>query len=88
VIPLGPARFMFDAADPLQPWQVSTEDGLLDLRFTPEGARREDKNLVVAVSRYVQPIGVFDGWVKAAPDAAPVPVAGLAGVTEDHFSRW
>lgn len=86
--PLGPAIFDYTPGDASAPWHVRTEDGLLDLHFTPEGARSEDKNLVVAASRYVQPIGVFNGWVRAGADAEPVRVVNLAGVTEDHFSRW
>lgn len=88
LIPLGAAVFDYDPTDPMAPWHVHTEDGLLDLQFQPEGIRREDKNLLVAVSRYVQPIGSFSGWVKPAPDAAPRKVDRLGGVTEDHFSRW
>lgn len=88
LIPLGPAHFDYDRTRPLAPWRIHTEDGLLDLQFTPEGARREDKNLLVAASRYIQPIGSFSGWVKAAPHAAPRAVEKLAGVTEDHYSRW
>jgi hypothetical protein len=88
IIPLGAARFDFDAAAPMQPWHVHTEDGLLDLHFTPEGLRRDDKNLLIAVSKYVQPIGTFSGWVKAHAGAPPIAVDRLAGVTEDHHSRW
>lgn len=88
LIPLGAARFGFDARDPMAPWQVATDDGLLDLVFTPEGMRHEDKNLIVAASHYVQPIGTFSGWVRTAPDAPKVPVSKLPGVTEDHRSRW
>lgn len=88
LIALGAAHFAYNAADPLQPWRVSTDDGLLDLHFTPEGARREDKNLGFAASRYVQPVGVFNGWVKAHASATPQAVRNLVGVTEDHFSRW
>jgi len=87
-IPLGPAQFDFDAAQPLSPWHIRTEDGLLDLVFTPEGARRANRNLLIAASRYVQPVGTFAGTVRAAPDAPLREVAGLLGVTEDHFSRW
>lgn len=88
LIALGSARFEYTPSDPMAPWHVHTEDGLLDLQFEPEGMRREDKNLLVAASRYVQPIGSFSGWVKAAPDAPPRMVSRLGGVTEDHFSRW
>ena len=88
LISLGAARFVFDPADPMAPWQVSTTDGLLELTFTPEGMRHEDKNLIVAASHYVQPIGTFSGWVRPAPGAATVVIKQLPGVTEDHRSRW
>ena len=88
LMPLGAAVFDYDRNDPMAPWHIRTKDGLLDLHFEPEGMRHEDKNLLVAVSRYVQPIGSFSGWVKAAPDAPPREVRRLCGVTEHHFSRW
>lgn len=88
LIPLGQARFDYDRANPAAPWHIATDDGLLDLHFKPEGARREDKNLLIAASRYIQPIGSFSGWVKSAPDAAPRKIERLVGVTEDHYSRW
>lgn len=87
-VALGAARFEFDAARPMTPWRVSTEDGLLDLVFTPEGARAENRNLGFAASHYVQPVGTFAGWVKPSTDAAPRRVEQLLGVTEDHRSRW
>lgn len=88
LIVLGRAYFEFDASQPLKPWRVFTDDGLLDLSFTPEGARQEDRNLLIAASHYVQPVGTFNGWVKAHADAPVKPVTGLLGVTEDHRSRW
>lgn len=80
--PLGAARFEFDAARPLRPWRVSTDDGLLDLVFTPEGLRAADRNLGFAASHYVQPVGSFSGRVLTRQ------VSGLPGVTEDHRSLW
>lgn len=87
-IPLGAAHFDFDPAEPLKPWRIATDDGLLDLVFTPEGMRSANKDMRVAASRYVQPVGVFEGWVRAAPGASPRRVHRLLGVTEDHCSRW
>lgn len=87
-IALGAARFEFDPGRPLAPWQVSTDDGLLDLVFTPEGARAATKDLGLAASHYVQPVGTFAGTLRAAPGAVPRQIAGLLGVTEDHRSRW
>lgn len=88
LISLAEARFDFNPDDPMQAWHISTVDGLLDLHFHPEGLRAENKNLLIAVSRYVQPIGTFKGWVRANPDAPKREVDKLVGVTEDHFSRW
>lgn len=88
LIPLARADFEYDAAQPMRPWHITTADGLLDLHFHPEGMRAENKNLLIAASRYVQPIGTFEGWVRASPEAAPRRISQLAGVTEDHFSRW
>lgn len=88
LIALGAARFEFDPAQPLRPWHVHTDDARLDLRFTPEGARQADLDLGLVASHYVQPVGTFDGWVRAAPGDAKRPVQGLLGVTEDHRSKW
>lgn len=88
LIPLGAAQFEFDEGDPLAPWRVRTEDGLLDLRFEPQGARAAHTNVIVAASRYVQPVGLFQGTVRRSPHATPVRVQDLLGVTEDHHSRW
>lgn len=88
LIPLGAAHFEFDSQQPLSPWRVWTADGLLDLQFTPEGARQQDRNLLIAASHYVQPIGCFHGWVKPSAQAQARRVEHLLGVTEDHRSTW
>ena len=85
---LAPAHFLYDNSDPLSPWHIFTEDDLLELFFTPEGARRENKKMVVASSRYLQPIGIFSGWVRSAPDQPKRIVTQMMCVTEDHSSRW
>lgn len=69
-------------------WLLRTGDGLLDLRFTPEGTRRDDKQLLVASSRMRQHVGRFDGWVRASLDTPRRAVAGLAGLAEDYRARW
>lgn len=87
-IALGAAQFDFDAARPMAPWRVRTDDGLLDLVFTPEGARAQDRDLFIAASHYVQPVGTFAGTVRDAPGAPLREIRDLLGVTEDHRSRW
>lgn len=85
---LGNAEFGFDPQHPLAPWRIRTDDGLLDLVFEPEGARQEQKNLWVAASYYVQPIGTFSGTVRPHAQGPVHQVKRLVGVTEDHRSRW
>lgn len=88
LIPLGAAHFDFNEKEPLSPWRVCTEDGLLDLMFTPEGARQDDRDIFIAASYYIQPVGTFHGTVRRRADSAPMRVESLLGVTEDHRSRW
>ncbi len=88
LIALDAAQFEFDVMQPLQPWRVWTVDGLLDLQFRPEGARQQDRNLGIAASHYVQPIGFFSGWVRPSAEAPARRVEHLLGVTEDHRSTW
>lgn len=76
------------AVEPGGAWTMATRDGLLDLRFVPEGTRRDDKNLLLAGSCLTQHVGRFDGWAKAAPDAAPCKISGLTGLAEDYSARW
>lgn len=85
LVPLGAVRTDVEAGGA---WSMATNDGLLDLRFTPEGTRRDDKNLLLAESRLTQHVGRFDGWVKAGPDAPPRKVSGLTGLAEDYSARW
>jgi hypothetical protein len=88
LIRLAAASFDFDPADPLAPWRIRTADGLVDLAFRPEGARREDTNLGLARSRYVQPVGTFSGIVRRSLNSPGQTVHDLLGVTEDHFALW
>jgi hypothetical protein len=88
IVPLAAARFEVEGSGALAPWRVRTDDELVDLRFTPEGVRRDDKQLVVASSRLIQQVGTFEGWIKPAPGAAPRKVERLTGLTEDYHARW
>jgi hypothetical protein len=88
LIRLGPAVFDCDPTDPQRPWRIRTADGLLDVAFQPQGARREDTNLLLAKSRYVQPIGTFSGTLRRSPEEAGQSFSDLLGVTEDHFALW
>ncbi|MET0323206.1 MAG: DUF2804 domain-containing protein [Duganella sp.] len=85
---LAPAHFLYDARDALSPWHIFTEDDLLELYFTPEGARRDARKNLLAASRFLQPVGSFTGWVRSSVDEPKRIVNHLMGVTEEHASRW
>jgi hypothetical protein len=83
----GHAKFELDESEPLRPWRVTTDDGRVDLRFTPEGARREDIDLKIIASQYVQPFGNFEGTIRDAT-GQEIRIAELPGVVERHRARW
>jgi hypothetical protein len=86
VHPVGAAEIVYDASAPRGTWRIRTPDGAVDLTFRPEGERRQDKDLIIARSRYLQPIGAFSGTIRLP--GAELLVADLPGVTEDHTARW
>lgn len=84
---VGEGRFTFDRAHPLAPWQVTTTDGAVDLRFDPVGMHAEERDLVLIRSNFVQPVGTFHGTLRL-PDREEIPIDGVAGVVEDQSVRW
>lgn len=84
--PVGPATFRFNAADPLDPWQISTEDGTVDVTFRPLHAHRDVRNLRILRSRFVQPLGFFTGGLRFG--GRGITLSELPGVTEDQDMLW
>ena len=84
--PVGPARFRFSSADPMDLWQVSTDDGSVRLTFRPLHAHRDVRDLLVLRSRFVQPLGFFAGTLRFR--GREVTLAELPGVTEDQDMLW
>ena len=84
--PLARARFTYAKEDLLQPWAVSTEDGAVQLSFQPLHVHREERDLKVVVSHFAQPLGLFEGTLRAG--GRTLQVKALPGVTEDQDMRW
>jgi hypothetical protein len=84
--PLGPAHFRFNAADPLDPWELKTDDGAVQLTFRPLHAHRDARDLLLVRSRFVQPLGFFSGTLRFG--TRTVELAALPGVTEDQDMLW
>jgi hypothetical protein len=84
---LPDVRFTFDRDQPLSPWRIKSDDGSVDLAFHAAGMHREQRNLIVAKSRFAQVAGEFTGKLRG-PDGRSVEVVALPGVVEDQFVRW
>lgn len=81
LIPLAQANFDYQPGDLLQPWRISTVDGLVDVQFWPDGQRAEHLNAVFLKSRFAQPFGRFEGRIAGQA------VSGH-GVVEEHEALW
>lgn len=87
IVPVASPRFLFDAAHLQNSWQLQTPDGAVDLRFTPKGMHREDRDLMLVENHFAQIAGTFSGTLKDASGKVHR-VDGLPGVTEDQRVLW
>ena len=83
---VSPARFAFEAKATMSPWRIVSEDNRVDLTFVPGGEHREERNLLIARSYFVQVFGTFEGTVNAG--SGPVRISGVPGVAEDQQITW
>lgn len=86
LIPLSRARFTWNKHDPLDAWDVETDDGIVQLKFRPIAAHKEHRDLKLVKSWFVQPVGLFEGILTV--DGKSMPVKALPGVTEDQDILW
>ncbi len=86
LFPVGRARFEWNRSDVLEKWRVRTVDGAIDLTFTPLAVHREYRDLKLVISRFAQPVGLWEGTVTV--NGVTHSIHGVPGVTEDQFVRW
>lgn len=84
--PLGEGRFSFDPGVPTRPWTLRTEDGV-DLTFEPSAVHRETHHLGWVSSRFLQPIGIYQGRIEI-PGEGSIKVKNVPGVAEDQAVLW
>lgn len=87
LLPVGGVQFQFDRDLPLQPWQIHSGDGQVELSFRGHGLHREHLNLVVLASNFKQVFGCFQGTLRP-PGRAPVGIDNLWGFVEDQYVKW
>ncbi|WP_396587023.1 DUF2804 domain-containing protein [Bermanella sp. R86510] len=86
-IKLDRAQFKFNRSNRMQEWFVTSSDGRVDLRFEPEGERKEKVNAVLIASNFTQLFGRFYGTVKDTNGDVHT-INGALGFCEDHYAKW
>lgn len=84
-IPLDKAEFSFTHPAEKSAWHIITNDNIMDMRFTPVGARKDYINVGFLKHQFVQPFGKFEGNIRL--DGKQIPFTAY-GVTENHHSIW
>jgi hypothetical protein len=79
-------RFVFDRADVMEPWQITTEDGTVRLRFEPLAAHNEYLDVKLLRSLFIQPMGHFSGEIDV--DGRTYVLDRIPGVAEDQDILW
>ena len=87
LIQLGKANYTFDKNDTMKPWTIRTEDGHVDLVFTPLGKRAKEIDMGLLASVFEQPFGYFSGTVRDRSGKV-YELQKVPGVVEDHEARW
>ena len=87
MIKIGRSKFEYDAKDTLLPWKISSEDGSVDIVFSPQGKRQQSIDYKIISSRFQQPFGLFSGTCTL-PDGRRVIIDNQPGVVEEHHARW
>lgn len=73
--------------DIMQTWKIFTNDGRVDLTFSPKGIRQEMIDFKVIVSWYRAPVGNFNG--KLTDDDGKVhEIKDFFGIAEHHKVTW
>ena len=85
---LGTTRFLFSRHNGnKEGWHVVSENGQVDLYFTPRNVRSEKLNLLVLKSNFRQFIGDFNGTIHDN-SGNTYRLSNVLGLTEDHYAKW
>jgi hypothetical protein len=65
-------------------WTITNPN--VSLRFSPQDQRSQHVNVKIIASKYIQPLGYFDGQIHH--NGETINVSKMPGVTEIHDSIW
>ncbi|MEN9464746.1 MAG: hypothetical protein RL217_927 [Pseudomonadota bacterium] len=78
--------FRFDRYQKHLGWQLKSNDGIVDLHFTPKGQRQDKTNAFIIASNFTQYFGQYRGEIRLADET--LILDGQWGLTEDHYAKW
>jgi hypothetical protein len=79
--------FKYSSADFMQPWQMSSPDGRLELVFTPFVERVAETNVLLLTSKVHQMFGRYNGYI-ISDNGEKIQVENLVGWAEEHHAKW
>jgi hypothetical protein len=82
---LDQADFYFNHPADKNNWTIQSKDGIVEMRFMPWGARKENIHLGLLKHQFIQPFGKFEGNISLHGNRTPFTAYG---VTEQHESLW
>ena len=80
-------KFVFDERDPDSQWYITSNDGKIDLVYSPESQRSEKVYAVAVASRFIQFMGTFEGKITT-DSGETIMLKNCPGWTEDHYAKW
>lgn len=80
-------KFDYDEKDRMKEWHVTSSDGRVDLKFTPEIERIAKTDIKIVKSEVHQMFGRYSGHLLM--DGSLIfKVDGIRGAIEDHHATW
>lgn len=86
-------NFEYDLNDIMKPWRIRSEDGSVDLIFTPECKHVEKKDFMVVATDFNQCVGRFNGTIRLSEKqseecvARDFPIVNRLGFCESNKSK-
>ena len=79
-------NFSYNKQNLYEPWTIKSFDGKVNLKFFPEGEKKEKQNFYVLASNFTQMLGQFHGELHL--DDRILQIKDIYGWGEDHYSKW
>ncbi len=84
---LPQVQFRFDRDNDHSSWRITSENGQIDLAFTPKDLHRERINLGFMASNFRQLFGSFKGHLMTE-DGQRFDIENQNGFVEDQYAKW